>query len=78
MSRPQRAERIDYHTLNDGSDEESDASDRLPKRARTNDFESVHPNDSASQIQPPTPMITPIITPPPPSESSASRPKVQK
>ena len=35
ISRPKRAQRVDYHKLNDGTDEEASEEDRLPKKKRT-------------------------------------------
>lgn len=53
-SRPQRSQRIDYHLLNDGSDEEAEVEDRAIKKPRLNPpsdrSESVGPEESASQV----------------------------
>ncbi|CEL08111.1 hypothetical protein ASPCAL11264 [Aspergillus calidoustus] len=53
-SRPQRSQRIDYHVLNGGSDEEADVEDRAIKKPRLNPpsdrSESVGPEESASQV----------------------------
>ena len=53
-SRPQRSQRIDYHVLNGGSDEEADVEDRAIKKPRlnppSNRYESVGPEESASQV----------------------------
>jgi hypothetical protein len=50
----QRSERIDYHLLNDGSDEEGLLEDRIFKKPRLtailHDTEPITPDDSASQL----------------------------
>ncbi|KAK9233693.1 hypothetical protein V1525DRAFT_351432, partial [Lipomyces kononenkoae] len=52
--RPPRSQRIDYHLLNDGSDDEAAPEDRIPKRSRSDDahstIEPITPDDSASQL----------------------------
>ncbi|KAJ5822569.1 hypothetical protein N7447_004909 [Penicillium robsamsonii] len=51
--RPQRSQRIDYHFLNGGSDEE-DIEDHIRKETRRDSppgrLESIGPEDSASQL----------------------------
>ncbi|KAK9252428.1 hypothetical protein V1507DRAFT_461450 [Lipomyces tetrasporus] len=53
FDRLRRSKRIDYHVLNDGSDEEADSEDRITKKSRLNlpveDGEPITHNDSASQ-----------------------------
>ncbi|KAK9341804.1 hypothetical protein V1521DRAFT_359486, partial [Lipomyces starkeyi] len=52
--RPQRSQRIDYHLLNDGSDDEAVAEDRIAKRSRSDEehstVEPITPDDSANQL----------------------------
>ena len=54
LSRPPRSQRIDYHLLNGGSDEEADVEDRAIKKPRLNPPSdrsgSVGPEESASQV----------------------------
>ena len=49
-----RSQRIDYHLLNDGSDDEAPTEDRIFKRPRleglTGTLEPITPDDSASQL----------------------------
>lgn len=49
-----RSQRIDYHLLNDGSDNEAPTEDRIFKRPRldglTGTLEPITPDDSASQL----------------------------
>ncbi|KAK9489530.1 hypothetical protein V1508DRAFT_435693 [Lipomyces doorenjongii] len=51
---PQRSQRIDYHLLNDGSDEEAVPEDRIAKRSRSDEgnstVESVTADDTADQL----------------------------
>lgn len=51
--RPQQSQRIDYHLLNGGSDEE-DIEDHVRKKSRLSPppdcLESIGPEDSASQL----------------------------
>ncbi|KAK9250001.1 hypothetical protein V1507DRAFT_72217 [Lipomyces tetrasporus] len=51
---PQRSQRVDYHLLNDGSDEEAPPEDRVIKRFRSNigsgGVELITPDESASQL----------------------------
>ncbi|KAK9257961.1 hypothetical protein V1519DRAFT_361880, partial [Lipomyces tetrasporus] len=51
---PQRSQRVDYHLLNDGSDEEAPPEDRVIKRFRSNigssGVELITSDDSASQL----------------------------
>lgn len=51
----QRSQRIDYHLLNDGSDDEAPTEDRIFKRPRFNKSkespEHITPDDSASQLE---------------------------
>jgi hypothetical protein len=60
-ARPQRSQRIDYHFLNDGSDEEAPSEHRVIKKPRLipppASSELIGPEDSASQLMPnlPTP-----------------------
>lgn len=55
-ARPQRSQRIDYHFLNDGSDEEAHPEHRAIKKPRLvsppNTSELIGPEDSASQLTP--------------------------
>jgi hypothetical protein len=59
--RPQRSQRIDYHLLNGGSDDEANPENHVTKKARlyppSDHAESVAPEDSASQdhLELPTP-----------------------
>ncbi|KAK9234806.1 hypothetical protein V1525DRAFT_391057 [Lipomyces kononenkoae] len=52
--RPQRSQRIDYHLLNDGSDEEAVTEDRIAKRSRSDEEHStadtVTSDDPADQL----------------------------
>ena len=52
--RSQRSQRIDYHLLNDGSDDEVPTEDRIFKRPRVNEPkvspEPITPDDSVSQL----------------------------
>lgn len=52
--RSQRSQRIDYHLLNDGSDDEAPTEDRIFKRPRLNNPkespEPITPDDSVSQL----------------------------
>ncbi|KAK9243752.1 hypothetical protein V1506DRAFT_367529 [Lipomyces tetrasporus] len=54
FKRPQRARRLDYRLLNDGSDDEAAPEDRMMKRTRIssplNSSEPITPDDSASQL----------------------------
>ena len=54
-SRPQRSQRIDYHFLNGGSDEEEDVEERVIKKPRlglpSSCSESVESEESSSQIR---------------------------
>ncbi|CAG8014111.1 unnamed protein product [Penicillium salamii] len=45
-----RSQRIDYHLLNDGSDDEAPTKDRIFKRRRLGTLEPITPDDSASQL----------------------------
>lgn len=53
-TRPRRSQRIDYHLLNDGSDEEAEPEDHITKKPRLNSPSirsiSIEPEDSASQL----------------------------
>ncbi|KAK9346858.1 hypothetical protein V1522DRAFT_420665 [Lipomyces starkeyi] len=54
FKRPQRARRLDYRLLNDGSDDEAAPEDRMVKRGRfaspLDSSEPITPDDSASQL----------------------------
>ncbi|ODQ76868.1 hypothetical protein LIPSTDRAFT_332718 [Lipomyces starkeyi NRRL Y-11557] len=54
FKRPQRARRLDYRLLNDGSEDEAAPEDRMVKRTRLpsplNSSEPITPDDSASQL----------------------------
>ncbi len=66
-ARHQHAQRLNYHALNDGSDEEASQEDHIFKKPRLTlqstidsfvSNESILPEDSASQVQPNPSMIT--------------------
>ncbi|KAK9489358.1 hypothetical protein V1508DRAFT_67247 [Lipomyces doorenjongii] len=54
FKRPQRARRLDYRLINDGSDDEAAPEDRMVKRGRfpspLDSSEPITPDDSASQL----------------------------
>ncbi|ODQ73397.1 hypothetical protein LIPSTDRAFT_292019 [Lipomyces starkeyi NRRL Y-11557] len=54
FKRPQRARRLDYRLLNDGSDDEAAPEDRMVKRGRfpspLDSSQPITPDDSASQL----------------------------
>ncbi|KAK9312484.1 hypothetical protein V1524DRAFT_247982 [Lipomyces starkeyi] len=54
FKRPQRARRLDYRLLKDGSDDEAASEDRMVKRGRfpspLDSSEPITPDDSASQL----------------------------
>ncbi|KAJ5474078.1 hypothetical protein N7475_003644 [Penicillium sp. IBT 31633x] len=64
--RPQRSQRIDYHFLNGGSDEE-DIEDHIRKKPRRDSppgrLESIGPEDSASQLHLNLPTPTESVPP---------------
>jgi len=72
--RPQRSQRIDYHLLNGGSDEE-DIEDHIRKKPRLDPplsrLESIDPEDSASQLHLSTPTPSDSV----PQGSSGSLPE---
>ncbi|KAK9320397.1 hypothetical protein V1517DRAFT_251737, partial [Lipomyces orientalis] len=88
----QRTERIDYHLLNDGSDEEALPEDRIVKKNRytaPRSIELLTPDDSASQLtqrqsspadsshQPESTDDVPVDISSVPCESESSRKKTQ-